>query len=103
MRSAHIYAGEYDGGKVAFSFEPPLTMTLDGEPHADSAESIIEAFEAVGTSRPVTLTPEQKGTFLELIEFWDNQNPGGLKTLPEGVFELRNALHDDLHDARESG
>lgn len=31
---------------------------------------------------------------MELIEFWGNQNPGGLKALPEGVFELRNTLHD---------
>jgi hypothetical protein len=65
----------------------------------DSAKPIVEAFEAVGTSRPVTLTLEQKDLLVSLIESWGTRTESGLRGLPEGLFELRNALHDDLHDA----
>ncbi len=78
------------------------TALLDEIRHLGSAKPIIGAFEAVGVSRPVVLTDDQKGVLLELIEFWGNQNRGGLKALPEGLYELRNALHDDLHDARSA-
>jgi hypothetical protein len=68
-----------------------------------SAASTIAAFEAVGTSRPVQLTAEQKGLLIEVIEFWGSQVQGGLTDgLPEGIFELRNALHDALHDSKKS-
>jgi hypothetical protein len=67
--------------------------------HLESAGPIVAAFEAVGISRPVTLTLEQKGELIELIEFWATQTRFGLKGLPEGTFEFRNALHDDLHDS----
>jgi hypothetical protein len=65
----------------------------------DSAKPIIDAFEAVGVSRPLALTREQKGLLVESIDFWGNQTDGGLRELPEGLSVLRNALHDDLHDA----
>jgi hypothetical protein len=72
---------------------------LDEIRNRESAKPIVDAFEAVGTSRPVTLTLEQKDQLVDLIESWDTQTERGLKGLPEGLFELRNALHDDLHDA----
>jgi hypothetical protein len=75
------------------------TALLDEIRHLDSAKPIVDAFEAVGTSRPVTLTDEQKGTLAELVEFWATQTRDGFEGLPEGLFELRNALHDDLHDS----
>jgi hypothetical protein len=73
--------------------------------HLDSAQPIVAAFEAVGTSRPVVLTTEQKALLIELVEFWGTQTRFGLRGLPEGMFDLRNALHGDLHDAqtREEG
>lgn len=68
--------------------------------HLDSANPIITEFQAVGTTRPVKLTAEQKGLLITVIEHWGSQVRGGLTDgLPPGVFELRNALHDDLHDA----
>jgi hypothetical protein len=73
---------------------------LDEMRHLDSMRPVREAFEAfkaVGASRPVRLTLDQKGGLLEVIEFWMNQV--GVDQLPEGVFDQRNALHDDLHDA----
>jgi hypothetical protein len=76
---------------------------LDEIRNLESAKPIVDAFEAVGTSRPITLTPEQKGLLIELIESWGTQTRFGPKGLPEGLFELRNALHDDLHDAQTHG
>ena len=35
---------------------------------------------------------------LDVIELWARQTDGGFDELPEGIFALRNALHDDLHD-----
>jgi hypothetical protein len=60
---------------------------------------IVEAFRAVGVSRPVELSQEQKGLLIEVIEHWATQVRFGLEGLPEGLRELRNALHDDLHDS----
>jgi len=47
----------------------------------------------------VQLTLEQKGELLRVIEHGAQQTVGGFDALPEGIFELRNALHDDLYDA----
>jgi hypothetical protein len=60
----------------------------------DSMTPVIHAFEAVGTSRPVELSREQKVALLQAIKVWGREVEGGL---PEGLFELRNALHNDLH------
>ena len=77
---------------------------LDQLRHLDSARPIVKAFEDVGTSGPVRLTPEDKGLLITVIEHWGSQVRGGLTDgLPAGVFGLRNALHDDLHDRRERG
>jgi hypothetical protein len=59
-------------------------------------EAIVDAFEAVGTSRPVRLTAEDKSLLLEVLEHWLRDVPA--KGLPEGIFELRNTLSDDAHD-----
>ena len=70
--------------------------------HLDSAKPIVDAFEAAGVSRPILFTREQKADLIEFIEFWGSQVQGGLTDgLPQGMFELRNALHDDLHDTQE--
>jgi hypothetical protein len=53
----------------------------------------VQAFAAVGASRPVTLTAEGKGTLLGVVAEWlDEATVDGL---PPGVFELRNALVDE--------
>jgi hypothetical protein len=46
------------------------TALCDQIPNLDSAKPIIDAFEAVGVSRPVVLTREQKGLLVESIDFW---------------------------------
>ena len=53
-------------------------------------------------SQPVSLTTEQKGELLKVIEFWVRQVPGGYPEMPDGVYALRNALHDDLHDTQQA-
>jgi hypothetical protein len=53
---------------------------------------VADAFEAVGTSRPVTLTPEQKAEFREAIRLWAEQVEDGYAGLPEGIKGLRLAL-----------
>jgi hypothetical protein len=53
----------------------------------------IAAFEAVGTTAPVKLTKEAKRRLLMTCEAWliEIHTTG----LPEGIFELRNALQDE--------
>ena len=73
---------------------------LDRPRPLESMQPIVAAFEAVGTSRPVTLKPEHKEPLLAVVEAWleEVDVPG----LPAGIFELRNALHDDVADAKSA-
>lgn len=65
----------------------------------ESATAIVEAFEDVGASRPVTLALEDKARLFEVLEAWANGVQ--VSELPEGVWDLRCVLADDLHDADE--
>jgi hypothetical protein len=58
---------------------------------------VHDAFRAGGTTKPVRLTDPQKALLLNIITFWADQTDGGYDNLPEGIYDLRNALHDDLH------
>jgi hypothetical protein len=53
-----------------------------------SATGIVEAFEAVGASQPVNLSPEQRGQLHMLIDEWSRRT----SKLPEGIWSLRSAL-----------
>jgi hypothetical protein len=61
-------------------------------------DSLEAAFLAVGASRPVTLELADKEALLSVIEAWGAEL-GDYRQLPAGLFELRNALINDLHDA----
>ena len=61
-----------------------------------------DAFEAVGTSRPVSLTREDKVGLVAVIDLWASDTEGGFSGLPEGIVELRDVLRDDLQDATET-
>lgn len=63
----------------------------------DADKEIRAAFEAVGASRPVNLTPVQKTELFRVIETWQGI-VGGSSGLPAGIFNLRNALLDDQYD-----
>ena len=62
----------------------------------DAARSAVDAFEAVGTSRPVMLDVDAKRVLVDSIRAWGEHV--GAAGLPAGVWQLRNALVDDLHD-----
>jgi hypothetical protein len=64
--------------------------------YLESARPTIEPFEAVGASVPVKLAPTDKELLIEVINVWSNDVT--IDGLPPGVWDLRNALHDDLHD-----
>ena len=57
-----------------------------------------DAFETVGTSRPVSLTRRDKVGLVAVIDLWASDTEGGFSGLPEGIVELRDALRDDLRD-----
>jgi hypothetical protein len=60
------------------------------------AEEIVKAFEDVGATRPVELDLEQKAVLYRLLD--DRSFTTGFHELPEGFFELRNALSDEVAD-----
>ena len=64
----------------------------------DSMSEVREAFQAVGTTQPVRLTDPQKRGLRDVINFWANQMGGSYDDLPEGIYDLRNALQGDLLD-----
>jgi hypothetical protein len=70
---------------------------LDEIRHLDSARGVIDAFEKVGASRPVELERADVVLLVQAIDVMMS-NAGGPERLPAGIFELRNALLDDLHD-----
>jgi hypothetical protein len=76
---------------------PSREALLEQLRHLNSMWEVRKAFEDVGTSRPVPLAQEQKADLLQVIVHWAEAEEG-YDRLPEGIFDLRNALHDDLHD-----
>jgi hypothetical protein len=84
-------------GEVSIPWESREALLLEIR-HLDSAAPTVEAFSAVGVSRPVELTLEQKGLLIEVIEQWATQADFGLEGLPDGMIDLRNALREDLRD-----
>lgn len=57
------------------------------------AEPIIAAFQAVGATRPVQIPRQAKRQLLDHLEAWLGE--ATTEGLPPGIFELRNALHDE--------
>ena len=64
----------------------------------EAMREVVLAFQAVGTSRPVRLTPEQKDDLQAVLTGWAQKTEGGVADLPDGIAELSNALQDDLRD-----
>jgi hypothetical protein len=64
--------------------------------HAEGG-SAIDAIRAVGASRPVQLTADEKEQVL--IAIYDWMRVVGSNELPPEVFDLRSVLINDLHDA----
>ena len=64
--------------------------------------SMRDAFETVGTCRPVSMTRGDKVGLVAVIDLWASDTEGGFGGLPEGIVELRDALLDDLEDTTEA-
>ena len=64
----------------------------------DSAKSIRAAFADVDAT-PVELSAEDKAHLVELLNFWSTKV--SVAKLPEGIWDLRNALVDDLDYAEQ--
>jgi hypothetical protein len=60
----------------------------------EAARSAVEAFEAVGTSRPVRLERPEKRLVVESIRAWAAEV--GARRLPARVWQLGDGLVDDL-------
>ena len=60
----------------------------------DGAEQVVRAFNAVGASAPVRLGQPEKELIVEVVDRWAADV--GAEELPGGVWDLRNALVDDL-------
>jgi hypothetical protein len=62
-----------------------------------SAGGVVTAFEAVGASRPVTLTDEQEAELHDSVRHWGDEV--GVDNLPPGIATLRHRLIDEAATA----
>jgi hypothetical protein len=63
--------------------------------HLPSLEPVSRDFANAGASRPVRIEQQLRGDVFQVIEAWAGKTPGGLRALPDGIFDLRNALADE--------
>ena len=81
--------GEANDVRLPWKSREYLLRKLRATP---GAEAIVKAFEDVGATRPVELDTEQKALLYRVLD--DRSFTSGFHQLPEGFFELRNALSD---------
>jgi len=62
-----------------------------------AAAPVVNAFQGAGTSTPVQLDLDGKDLLVTAIEQW--MNDVTLAGLPDGLFDLRNELRNDVYDA----
>jgi hypothetical protein len=79
---------------ISWDARDELVRRLDGKTDGISA---AKAFRDVGASSPVRLTIDEKEQLAIVIAEWMYDLGSGY--LPDGVFDLRSALINDLHDA----
>jgi hypothetical protein len=79
------------GIKIPWETRDALLERLQAE---GDVEKIIAAFQAVGATAPVKLTDEQKRRLLSTCKDWlfETRTAGA----PRGIYELKNALVDEL-------
>lgn len=85
----------YSRGKVQLPWAS-RDLLLQEINHLDSAHATIDAFQAVGASQPVELRRSDKELLIEAINVWSHNVT--VDGLPDGVWDLRCSLVDDLHD-----
>jgi hypothetical protein len=87
-----IVAGSRESTTVEIPWDSRDAL-LDRLRREGDAEPIIAAFQAVGATRPVQIPRQAKRRLLEVCEAWLAE--ATTEGLPPGIFELRNALHDE--------
>jgi hypothetical protein len=81
---------------IPWSSRDALLEQLGKRDSMTEVRDVREAFLAVGTTGPVRLTDPQKLGLRNVITFWANRTGGSYDDLPEGIYDLRNALQGDL-------
>jgi hypothetical protein len=81
---------------IPWSSRDALLEQLGKRDSMTEVRDVREAFLAVGTTGPVRLTDPQKLGLRNVITFWANRTGGSYDDLPEGIYDLRNALQADL-------
>ncbi len=79
---------------IPWSSRDALLEQLETRDSIIDVPDVRDAFLAAGTSRPVRLTDPQRLALRKVITFWANETGGSYDDLPEGIQDLRNALHD---------
>jgi hypothetical protein len=87
-------ASRPDPGVISWAAREELVRRLDAR---DGGASAAKAFRDVGASRPARFTIDEKEQLAIVLDEWMRYADRDLR--PEGVFELRSALANDLHDA----
>jgi hypothetical protein len=72
---------------------------LDQARGLDELRGVVTAFESAGASRPIILGPADEARLLEVLEAWATRVP--ISELPAGIWDLRQALADDLRDTAD--
>ena len=90
--------GEANAVRLPWRSRELLLRKLRATP---GAEGMVKAFDDAGATRPVELDTEQKTLLYRVLD--DRGFTTGFHELPEGFFELRNALSDELADAKQAG
>jgi hypothetical protein len=77
-----------------------LLAALREHPRRDDglARALRRAMEDIPATSPILLTLEHKMYLLRVLGEWSDAG-GGYDAMPPGLFELRNALMDELRDA----
>ena len=70
--------------------------------YVGGTDRLLDAFDAVGASRPVDLGPGHRDALLQVLEYWAS----GLDdygAIPPELLELRDALIDDFDGTEQRG
>jgi hypothetical protein len=87
----------YSRGEVEIQWDS-RNLLLERLASYPAASEIVSTFETIGASHPIHLTDEQMSVLLDAVAAWLEEV--GVTGLPPGIFKLRNALEDHMHDVR---
>lgn len=91
--------------RIALSRETIVLPRASGEAmlgrlrQLDSMRDVRDTLESIQAPEPLRVSRAQKVALIQLIEQWGSAVDRLDSGLPPGIWELRDALHDDLRDA----